>query len=62
VAAAGKILLLSETGKAAVLAAGADWEILGVNDLEEPCYATPAVADGRIYVRTKANLYCFGRR
>jgi hypothetical protein len=32
-----------------------------VNDLREDTYATPAIADGRMYVRTTAALYAFGR-
>ena len=34
--------------------------VLAVNDLDETCYATPAIADGRIYIRTEKALYCFG--
>jgi len=40
--------------------AGKEWELLSLNDLNESCYATPALADSRIYVRTQATLYCFG--
>jgi outer membrane protein assembly factor BamB len=32
-----------------------------VNEIGEDTYATPAFADGRIYVRTTAALYAFGR-
>jgi hypothetical protein len=32
-----------------------------VNDLAEDTYATPAFADGRVYVRTTAALYAFGK-
>jgi hypothetical protein len=32
-----------------------------VNDLKEDAYATPAFADGRLYVRTVEALYAFGR-
>jgi outer membrane protein assembly factor BamB len=60
VAADGKIYLVSETGKFAVLKAGAKWEVLAVNDFAEPAYATPAIADGRIYARIHQTLYCFG--
>jgi outer membrane protein assembly factor BamB len=59
VAADGKVFVASENGKVAVVRAGADWELLTVNDLGEPCYATPALADSRIYLRTKTTLYCF---
>ena len=37
-----------------------DVEVVAVNDLNESCYATPALADGKIYVRTSEALYCFG--
>jgi len=59
VAAAGKVFLLSQSGKATVVEAGANWEILKVNDLEDDSYATPAIVDDRLYVRTRGTLYCF---
>jgi len=31
-----------------------------VNDLDDEVYATPALADGHIYIRTRSALYCFG--
>ena len=37
-------------------------KVLAVNDLNDLSYATPAIADGRLYVRTRATLYCFGLR
>ena len=60
VAAGGKIIAASEAGKVTVFKAGAQWEVLAVNDLHEECYATPAIADGRLYLRTREALYCFG--
>ncbi|MEZ5352550.1 MAG: PQQ-binding-like beta-propeller repeat protein [Bryobacteraceae bacterium] len=60
VAGAGKVFLISQEGKATVVRAGADWEILSVNDMEEECFATPALLDDRIYLRTRSALYCFG--
>lgn len=59
VAGDGKIFALSQTGRLVVLKAGAAWELLAVNDLDEECYATPALADGRVYVRTRSRLYAF---
>jgi hypothetical protein len=35
--------------------------VQSVNALNEEAYATPAVADGRIYVRTTQALYAFGK-
>ena len=61
VAADGRIYLASETGKVAVVEAGPAWTVRVVNDLDEPCYATPALSEGRVFVRTARTLYCFGR-
>jgi outer membrane protein assembly factor BamB len=60
VAADNKVFVASVEGKISVLKAGAEWEVLGVNDLVEETHATPALSDGRIYVRTRGQLYCFG--
>jgi outer membrane protein assembly factor BamB len=62
VAADGKILVVSESGKVAVLKADGSLSILAVNDLDDLCYATPAIADGRVYIRTRSMLYSFGVR
>jgi len=32
-----------------------------VNALDDEVFATPAIADGRLYVRTKSALYAFGK-
>jgi outer membrane protein assembly factor BamB len=61
VAADGKVFLLDTDGQMTVLKAGAEWEVLATNSLGEPCFATPAICDGRIYVRTMRSLYCFGK-
>jgi hypothetical protein len=34
---------------------------VAVNALGDEVFATPAIADGRIYIRTKGMLYCFGK-
>jgi len=61
VAAAGKIYIAGQNGTMAVLAAGPEFHVLAKNELGEPIFATPAIADGRIYVRTATQLYCFGQ-
>ena len=59
VAGDDKLYMASETGKVAVLRAGKQWEILAVSDFGEDIYATPALVEGRIYLRTMKALYCF---
>ena len=62
VGAAGKVVLISQSGVATVIKAAADWEIESTNDMDEPVFATPAIVDGRMYLRTRSALYCFERR
>jgi outer membrane protein assembly factor BamB len=62
VAADGKIYLASQSGTVAVLKAGGDQELLSANKLDEDIYATPAIENGRLYVRTVSYLYCFGEK
>ena len=56
----GKILLTSEDGDTFVVKAGPKHEIIAVNTVGEPVYASPAVADGNIFIRGERNLYCIG--
>lgn len=62
VGADGKVYLASEQGKVVVLRAAGDWEILAVNDFRSNIYATPAIAEGRMYIRTEDALYAIGAR
>jgi outer membrane protein assembly factor BamB len=62
VAADGHIFFTSQLGAMAVLPPSGDLTPIVVNDLKEDCFATPALADGRIYVRTVEALYAFGSR
>jgi outer membrane protein assembly factor BamB len=56
----GKIYVLSQQGDLAVASAEAQWNVLHTARFEEDVYATPAIVDGRIYLRTAGHLYCFG--
>jgi outer membrane protein assembly factor BamB len=62
VAGDGKVYIASEGGKVSVLKAAGQWEVLALNELADECFATPAIADGRIYFRTRTRLYCFGQK
>ena len=60
IAANGKIFFIAQNGNVAVLAAGDAFQVLAKNEMAEPIFATPAIADGRIYLRTASHLYCIG--
>lgn len=62
VAADGKIFVVSASGKVTVLKAGAQWEIMAMNDLDEEVWATPAIAGSNLYIRTRNALYSFGAK
>jgi outer membrane protein assembly factor BamB len=62
VAADGKIFVASEEGKVVAISAQANWEILAISSLDEEIFATPAIVDGRVYIRTRAGLSCFAKK
>jgi outer membrane protein assembly factor BamB len=61
VAADNKIYIASEEGVVVVLDAGEQLKVLATNKLDGAILATPALADGNIYVRTENHLYAFGK-
>ena len=61
IAADGHLFFTSEAGAIAVLPPTGELTPIVVNDLKEETYATPAVADGRLYVRTSRALWAFGK-
>jgi hypothetical protein len=61
VAADDKVFLIGQGGQVSVLKAAGEWEVMAVNELDDECFATPAIADGRIYIRTRSALYSFGK-
>jgi outer membrane protein assembly factor BamB len=62
IAADGKLYTIGEDGNAAVIQAGAQWEVLQLNDMNDGCKATPAFVDGKLYIRTYGMLYCFAKK
>ncbi len=62
VAGDNKVYLIDDAGRLTVISSYAEWTILHDADFQEEVYATPALVAGRIYLRTKGQLYCFGER
>ena len=54
----GKIYLAGENGTVVVLANSPHYEELAMNDLGESILATPAIADGKLLIRTRTQLFC----
>lgn len=60
VAADDKVFLVGQGGQVSVLKAAGEWEVTRVNELDDEVFATPAIAEGRIYIRTRSAMYAFG--
>lgn len=59
VAGDGKVYVCSAAGVVTVLEAGDTFRVLSKSDLGEPILATPALVDGKVYLRTEGHLYAF---
>ena len=60
VAADDKVYIASAEGVVVVLEAGEELKVLARNQLDGPIMSTPALVEGKIYVRTEGHLYAFG--
>jgi len=58
----GKLLFVSEDGDGVLMRAGPTPEVLSVNSLGEPMYASPAISAGKIFLRGEDSLYCISNR
>jgi outer membrane protein assembly factor BamB len=56
-----KVYAVNEAGDVFVFAAEAKYRLLAKNSVGEQVFATPAVADGRLYIRGKSHLFCIGK-
>jgi outer membrane protein assembly factor BamB len=56
VAADGRLYFASETGEVHVLRAGAEYQLLTTNAMDEVVMATPAMSDGLLLIRTQSQL------
>ena len=62
VAADGKIYLSNEDGEMLVIEAGETFKHIATSSMGETVMATPAIANGAIYVRGASTLFAIGRR
>jgi outer membrane protein assembly factor BamB len=63
IACADGRLYFASAGKSYVIRSGARFELLATNDLDDgPDYTTPAVSNGRLFIKGKSYLWCIGRK
>jgi outer membrane protein assembly factor BamB len=61
IAADGHIYVVNEAGTTTVLKAGDEPKVVATNTLADVILATPAVANGAIYLRSDQHLFCMGQ-
>ncbi len=60
VAADGRLYITNEDGRTYVLALGPEYRVLAENELGEMVMATPAIAEGVLYIRGRNHLFAIG--
>jgi len=58
----GKLYCITTKGEVVVIKAAPTYDLLAVNPLGEKSHATPAVAGGRMYLRTYSHLISIGQK
>ncbi|MBT3201544.1 MAG: PQQ-binding-like beta-propeller repeat protein [Phycisphaerales bacterium] len=61
VSAEGRLYFLDDDGITHVIDAAPKFRLITKNELGEPCRASPAISDGKIFIRSKKHLYCIGK-
>jgi outer membrane protein assembly factor BamB/rhodanese-related sulfurtransferase len=61
VAVDGKVFFTNDQGETFVLRAGPEFELLRTNRIGETTLASPALVDGRWYIRTDRSLFAIGK-
>lgn len=56
----GKIYIAGDNGYVVVMKDDPNYEVIAKNNMGEPILGTPAIAGGRLIIRTRTKLYCVG--
>ncbi|MBP86877.1 MAG: serine/threonine protein kinase [Planctomycetaceae bacterium] len=62
VTAGGLVYFLSDAGVTRVVRPGAQFELIAENSVGHRCYASPAISNGQIFLRSEKHLSCIGKR
>ncbi|HLW68172.1 MAG TPA: PQQ-binding-like beta-propeller repeat protein, partial [Gemmataceae bacterium] len=62
IAADGRIFIVNEKGLTQVIQPGEQPKIITENNLADDILATPAIANGAIFLRSDKMLYCIGKK
>lgn len=54
------LYFLDDDGDTFVIKAGPKFELIARNSLDEKCYASPAIANNQLFIRSEHHLWCIG--
>ncbi len=57
----GRVFFINDDGQVNVIKPGPQFERVAQYELGEPCYASPAISDGHVFLRGFTHLFCIGR-
>ena len=60
-AAKGRVYFLNTKGLCTVVSASPRFDRLTENRLDDDTFASPAISDGKLFIRGKKALYCVGK-
>jgi outer membrane protein assembly factor BamB len=58
----GHVYCLDTNGRMSVIETGPELNVVASSELDEMCWATPAIVGNRLLVRTVDHLYCIGEK
>lgn len=59
VLADGRVFFVNDDGQVNVIEPGAEFKRIAQYELGEPCYASPAISNGQVFLRSFHHLFCF---
>lgn len=62
ITADGLVYFTTDDGETLVMPASRKPEIIEKNELSESVFASPAISDGKLYIRTSGHLFCIGQQ
>ena len=60
--ARGLVYFLADDGITKIVRPGPKLDVVSQNPLGEYCFASPALSDGQLFIRTETTLFCIGHR
>jgi hypothetical protein len=61
VTAGGLVYFTDDDGVTKLVRPGKELEVVTENTVDESCFASPAISQGQLYIRSERHLFCIGQ-